>query len=208
MSTAIEARTGPGRPSNLEETRTLEAAPSSVVRASSLEVIRPAAISPRASGLAAHIPPVPWRDPQSVSKAELAVHISSLEKACQENPKSPDLRTCMGMAYAMNYECYKSMDALELAVRLDETHFFAQLKLSELYYRLRALPKAEEETRKAVNLAQNGWELSLARRQLQEIRRLIREGTQKPAWSKSLKLPALVLVAMVIAVCLIRGAIQ
>ena len=102
------------------------------------------------------------------------------------------------MAYAMNFEVYKSMDALEAAVNLDETHFFAQLKLSELFYRLRALPRAEEETLKAVDLARNGWELSLARKQLQEIRRLIHEGTQKPAWTKSLKMPALVLVAMVV----------
>ena len=91
------------------------------------------------------------------------------------------------MAYAMNYEAYKSMDTLEAAVRLDETHFFAQLKYSELLYRLRALPRAEEETLKALNLAGNGWELSLARKQLQEIRRLIREGTQKPEWNKSLE---------------------
>ena len=169
-----------------------------------LEVIRPAALAKLNRGAApVRILPVPWRDPQSVSKEELEIHIGSLEKACQDNPRSADLRTCLGMAYAMNYDVYKSMDALETAVNLDETHFFAQLKLSELFYRLRALPKAEEETLKAVNLAQNGWELSLARKQLQEIRRLIREGTQKPAWAKSLKMPALALVAMVIVFSLV-----
>jgi hypothetical protein len=108
------------------------------------------------------------------------------------------------MAYAMNFEAYKSMDVLEAAVKLDETHFFAQLKLSELFYRLRALPRAEEETLKAVNLAQNAWELSLARKQLQEIRRLIREGTQKPTWSKSLKRPSLLFALVTIAMCLAR----
>jgi hypothetical protein len=100
------------------------------------------------------------------------------------------------MAYAMNYEVYKSMDALEAGVGLDPTHFFAQLKLSELFYRLRALPKAEEETIKAVDLARNAWELSLAKKQLQEIRRLTREGTQKPEWNKSLRLPAILFVVM------------
>ena len=48
------------------------------------------------------------------------------------------------MAYAMNFEVYKSMDALETAVGLDDTHFFAQMKYSELLYRLRALERAEE----------------------------------------------------------------
>src|SRR5512141_2141034 len=162
--------------------------------ASALQVIRPAALQIPQSAAPVRILPIPWRDPQSVSKQELTVHIGALERACEENPRSADLRTCLGMAYAMNYEVYKSMDALEAAVSLDEMHFLAQLKLSELFYRLRALPRAEEETLKAVNLAQNGWELSLARKQLQEVRRLIREGTQKPAWIKSLKTPALALV--------------
>lgn len=140
--------------------------------------------------------PVPWRDPHTVAPSKLGEYIQALERACQQDPHSADLRTCLGMAYAMNYEVYKSMDALEAAVRLDAENFFAQLKYAELLYRLRALPRAEEETLKAADLAHNGWELSLARKQLQEIRRLRREGTQRPSWTKSLKLPALVLLVM------------
>jgi hypothetical protein len=146
--------------------------------------------------------PIPWRDPHTVSPTELREYIGALEQACQENPASADLRTCLGMAYAMNYEAYKSMDVLERAVELDGTHFFAQLKYSELLYRLRALPRAEQETLKAVELAGNGWELSLARKQLQEIRRLIREGTQKPEWNKSLKRPAMILMLVMVFVSL------
>jgi tetratricopeptide (TPR) repeat protein len=119
-----------------------------------------------------------------------------LEKACLENPESADLRTCLGMAYAVNYEVYKSMDALEAATSIDPDHFWAQLKYAELHYRLRALPVAEEETLKAVNLARNPWELNLARKQLQEIRRLFRESTRNVAWTKPLTTPALVLGAM------------
>jgi hypothetical protein len=176
--------------------------------ATALQVVRPAALQLPQSAAPVRILPIPWRDPQTVSKQELAVHISALEKACEENPRSPDLRTCLGMAYAMNYEVYKSMDALEAAVSLDKMHFFAQLKLSELFYRLRALPKAEEETLKAVDLAGNGWELSLARKQLQEIRRLIHEGTQKPAWVKSLKVPALALGVLVVVVSIAMVVIK
>ena len=168
-----------------------------------LELLRPETLAPVEGSAPVRILPIPWRDPQSVSKQELAAHIGSLEKACTENPRSADLRTCLGMAYAMNFEVYKSMDTLETAVNLDETHFFAQMKLSELFYRLRALPKAEEETLKAVQLARNGWELSLARKQLQEIRRLIHDGTQKPAWTKSLKMPTIILTAMVVVFSLL-----
>jgi hypothetical protein len=168
-----------------------------------VEVLRPVALEPSQSSAPIRVLQVPWRDPSTVSKQELAAHISALEKACLDNPRSADLRTCLGMAYAMNYNVYKSMDALETAVNLDPTHFFGQFKLSELFYRLRALPRAEQETLKAVHLAQNGWELSLARKQLQEIRRLIHDGTQKPAWTKSLKVPAMVLIAMVVVFSLL-----
>jgi len=154
-----------------------------------IEVSRTVSVSFPQGSSPIRILPVPWRDPHTVSKVELAHHIDALEKACEANPSSADLKTCLGMAYAMNFEAYKSMDVLEAAVKIDKTHFFAQLKLSELFYRLRALPRAEEETLKAVELAGNSWELSLARKQLQEIRRLIREGTQKPEWNKSLKRP-------------------
>jgi tetratricopeptide (TPR) repeat protein len=97
------------------------------------------------------------------------------------------------MAYAMNFDVYKSMDALERAVATDPTHFWAQMKYAELLYRLRALDRAEEETRRALDLAGGAWEISTARKQLQEIRRLFREGTQKPAWSKPLWGPAVTL---------------
>ena len=118
------------------------------------------------------------------------------------NPDSAGVRTCLGMAYAMNYQVYKSMDALEAAVELQPNYFFARLKYAELHYRLRALVRAEQETLKALQLAANPWEFSMARSQLQEIRKLIREGTQKPEWTKPLKSPALCLLAMTIILSL------
>ncbi len=146
------------------------------------------------------IPPVPWRDPHSVSPEELGVYIQTLEAACLENPRSADLRTCLGMAYAVNYDVYKSMDALEAATSLDPTHFWAQLKYGELQYRLRAVVVAERETAKAVELAENGWQLSLARKQLQEIRRLNRDSTRNVTWDKPLTMPTLVLSALMLLV--------
>jgi len=148
------------------------------------------------------LPPVPWRDPHSVSPAQLAEYIRTLEQACALDPRSADLRTCLGMAHAMNFDVYKSMDALERAVELEPEHFFAQLKLAELHYRLRALVKAERETLRAIDLAGNAFELSLARKQLLEIRRLVREGTQKPEWSKPLTMPAVFLAVITIVLCL------
>jgi len=149
------------------------------------------------------MPPVPWRDPHSVQPAQLSEYICALEKASGEDPGSADLRVCLGMAYAMNFEVYKSMDALECALALDPTHFFAQLKYAELLYRLRVLAGAEEEALKATGMAQNGWELSLARRLLQQIRERMHESTQRPAWIKPLATPALVLSLGILIVILV-----
>jgi hypothetical protein len=144
------------------------------------------------------LPAVPWRDPHTVSPANLARYIRELEQACAVHPESADLRTCLGMAYAVNYEVYKSMDALEAATSLDPEHFWAQLKYGELHYRLRALNRAEEQTLKATELAQNAWQLSVARKQLHEIRTLKHTAVRNVTWTKPLTAPALVFSLMVI----------
>ena len=158
----------------------------------------------QSQGLALRLPPVPWRDPHTVSPAQLERHIADLERACEQHPQSADLRTCLGMAYAMNFDVYRSMDALERAVATDPEHFFAQFKLAELNYRLRALIQAEQDTIRALALATNGWEMSLARKQLQEIRRLMRDGTQKPEWKKSLRGPVVLLAIMTMVLFLVN----
>jgi hypothetical protein len=146
------------------------------------------------------LPPIPWRDPHTVPPGELSAHIARLEQACLDHPQSADLRTCLGMAYAMNYDVYKSMDALEDARRIDATSFWAQMKYAELHYRLRALSRAEEETAGAIELAENTWQLGVARRQLQEIRRLRREGIRDVTWTKSLVPPTLALSLMIVLI--------
>jgi len=137
------------------------------------------------------MPALPWRDPHSVPPEELAEFIASLTEACALHPDNADIRTCLGIAHAMNYDVYRSMDALEDARRIGPENFFAQLKYAELLYRLRIIDRAEEETSAALDLAGNHWEISLARKQLSEIRRLRRKGMMRPRWTESLKKPAI-----------------
>ena len=146
------------------------------------------------------LPALPWRDPHSVPPEKLAEFIRALQEACEKNPDNTDLHTCLGIAHAMNYDVYRSMDALESARRIEPQNFLAQFKYAELYYRLRALDKATVETTRALELAGTSWELSLARRQLSEIRRLLREGTQKPTWTKSLTAPVIGFVLLLMAI--------
>ena len=147
-------------------------------------------------------PPVlmPWRDPHTVPREDLTAYIRTLELACAAEPRSVDLRTCLGMAHAMNYDVDKSMDSLENAVALDPDSFWAQLKYAELHYRLRVLNKAEQETLKALGLANDRWQLLIARKQLQDIRTLKNGCVRNVQWTKPLTGPALVLSAMLLLI--------
>jgi tetratricopeptide (TPR) repeat protein len=141
------------------------------------------------------LPAAPWRDVHNVSPVELTAYIAQLEQACLENPQSADLRTCLGMAHAVNLDVYKSMDALEEARAVDPDNFWAQLKYAELHYRLRILDKSEEETRRAAELAQSPLQLAIARKQLSEIRTLKQSSVRNVHWTKPLTVPVLLLSA-------------
>ena len=150
------------------------------------------------------IPAVPWRDPHTVSPRDLAGYIGSLELSCREHPDSPELWTCLGMAYAVNHDVVKSMDALETATAVEPTHFWARLKNGELHYRLRTLDVAEDETLKAVEVAETALQLSMARKQLREIRainpRRVRRDAPASAWGRALFLAGLFLVAVAVVI--------
>ena len=142
--------------------------------------------------------PVPWRDPHGVAREDLATYIKQLEAACVANPRSADLRTCLGVAHAVNFDVYKSMDALEDALRLEPDNFWAQLKYGELHYRLRCLNRAEEETRRAADLATTPLQLALARQQMKEIRALLHSCVRNVQWTRPLTVPALAFSAMIV----------
>jgi tetratricopeptide (TPR) repeat protein len=143
---------------------------------------------------------MPWRDPHTVPPEQLSATIETLKLACLAEPRSADLRACLGVAYAMNYEVDESMDSFEKAVALAPNSFWPQLKYAELHYRLRVLNKAEEQTLKALNVAINPWQRSIARKQLQTIRALKHACVRNVEWTKPLTAPALVLSAMLLAI--------
>lgn len=153
------------------------------------------------------IPAQLWRDPHTVPVEQRQFAIQRLEKAVEANPNSADLRTCLALVHAINYDPHSSLSCLEKAVELDPTHFFAQLKLAELWYRLRALPRAEEEAKKALNLAQSQREYQMSRALLQEIRKLQNNSWARPTWDKPM-LPAVLSAAAAIVIALVVGLWQ
>jgi tetratricopeptide (TPR) repeat protein len=160
--------------------------------------VRPGTLAPPLRP--SRLPALPWRDPHSVLPEKLAEFIASLTEACALNPENADMRTCLGIAHAMNYDVFQSMDALEEARRIQPDNFFAQLKYAELLFRLRVIDRAEEETSAALALAGNNWEISLARGQLSEIRQAKRKGLARPCLTKSLRAHALALLLLLLGV--------
>jgi cytochrome c-type biogenesis protein CcmH/NrfG len=156
---------------------------------------RPATSSP-----AATLPAVPWRDPHHVAPGDLTAYIQRLEQACFDNPRSADVRTCLGMAHALNYDIERSMSALEEARAVDPENFWAQLKYAELHYRLRVLDTAEQETRRAAELATSPLQLAIARKQAQDIRTLKHSCVRNVHWTKPLTVPAIVLSLGVVTI--------
>lgn len=135
------------------------------------------------------------------SPDELAQTIGELERACLENPASAALWTCLGIACAVRYDVTKAIDALERATEAEPDHFWAQLKYGELQYRLRVLAHAEATTLKAETLASNPWELSLARKQLKEIRKLTGGKSLQPGLTTPARLvPALLCSAVMLVI--------
>jgi hypothetical protein len=140
------------------------------------------------------------RDLTLASPAELAQTIGELELACLEHPKSAALWTCLGMAYAVNYDVAKSIAALETATDMEPNHFWARLKHGELQYRLRVLVHAEASTLQAESLAENAWQLTLARKQLKEIRRLAGGRSLQPVLEAPKRLIPALLFSLVLLV--------
>lgn len=118
------------------------------------------------------LPPAAGREQQSlVSPQKLSDYIQILERACAEDPTSADLRTCLGMAHAINADIDRSLEELRVARRLDPQHFFAQFKFAETLGQKQSFCEAEKETRTALELARTPWEVSMAKRHLDEMRR-------------------------------------
>src|SRR5882762_6624538 len=91
---------------------------------------RPGAVAPGVEF--PRLPAVPWRDPHSVSPQKLAEVIASLKEACALNPANADLRVCLGIAHAMNYDVYSSMDVLEEARTLEPRKFPGSIQVCRI----------------------------------------------------------------------------
>jgi hypothetical protein len=142
-----------------------------------------AAVSPKAQGLLLRM----FADPHLLEKAERADLVAQLRRCVTAYPQVSELRVLFGMALCVNLEVEQAIEELREGVRLAPHSFIANLKMGELWMRLRVVDKAEEHTHQAALLAQNLAQSELARRQAATIRTMKREGIErggyKSPWS-------------------------
>ncbi len=128
-----------------------------------------------------------FADPYLLEKEDRGSLVEQLRECVAQHPHVSELRVLLGMALCVNLDAQAAIGQLEASVRLAPNSFIAQLKLGELWMRLRAMEKAEEHTRLAGLLAQSLAQSELARRQAATIRTMRREGIErggyKSPWS-------------------------
>ncbi len=127
-----------------------------------------------------------FADPYLLSKDEKAALARGLRACVRANPQVAELRVLLGMALCVNFEVPDAIEELRESVRLNPHCYIAQLKMGELWMRLRVMDKAEEHTRRAGLLASNMAQSELARRQAAAIRAMkqagIERGGYKSVW--------------------------
>jgi hypothetical protein len=138
-----------------------------------------ATIAPRAQGLLKRM----FADPNVLAKEERAELVNELRECVAAHPTVSELRVLYGMALCVNLEVQTAMEELCEGVRLAPDSFIAQLKMGELWMRLRVCEKAKEHTHRAAMLAQNMAQSELARRQAATIRTMMREGVERGGYS-------------------------
>jgi hypothetical protein len=124
-----------------------------------------------------------FTDPHLLEKPERAELAEGLRQCVRANPDVSELRVLLGMALCVNFEVPDAIEELREGVRLAPNSFIANLKMGELWMRLRVIDKAAEHTRQAALLAQNLVQSQLARKQAATIRELDQNGIKRGGYT-------------------------
>ena len=120
-----------------------------------------------------------FADPHALEQGERVELVGRLRDAVASHPEVAELRVLLGMALCGNLDVQEAIEELREGVKLAPDSFIAQLKLGELWMRLRVCRKAEEHTHEAARLAQNLAQAELARKQAAAIRTMLRQGIER-----------------------------
>lgn len=135
----------------------------------------PGTIGPETFGLLQRM----FRDPRVLEPDQRASIVTQLRSAVELEPRVPEIRVLLGMAFCVDLKAQEAMEQMREAVEQSPDCFIARLKFGELLMRLRICDQAAEHTQKAAELATNDVQADLARRQATTIRTMRREGVER-----------------------------
>src|SRR5258705_11381409 len=92
-----------------------------------------ASISSQTQGLLLRM----FADPYLLEKEERSDLVDQLRECVTQFPEVSELRVLLGMALCVNFDVHPAIEELKESVRLAPNSFIAQLKLGELWMRLR-----------------------------------------------------------------------
>ncbi len=124
-----------------------------------------------------------FADPYLLAKEERGELVQGLRECVLAHPEVSELRVLYGMALCVDFKVQDAIEELREGVRLAPDSFIAQLKMGELWMRLRVCEKAEEHTHQAALLARNMMQTELARRQAAAIRTMLHNGVKRGVYS-------------------------
>jgi hypothetical protein len=127
-----------------------------------------------------------FADPHILEPTERGQLVTELRRAATLFPDVAEVRVLLGMALCVNLEVQDAIEELTTAVRLAPDSFIAQLKMGELWMRLRVADKAEAHTHRAARLARNMAQAELARRQAATLRTMRRQGIERGGYKSPL----------------------
>jgi len=127
-----------------------------------------------------------FADPYVLEQRERDELVGQLRESVDAHPEVAELRVLLGMALCVNLDVQEAIEELREGVKLAPDSFIAQLKMGELWMRLRVCRRAEEHTRRAALLAQNLVQAELARKQAAAIRAMLRQGIERGGYRSPL----------------------
>src|SRR5260370_34954072 len=120
-----------------------------------------------------------FADAYLLEKQERSELVHGLRECVRAHPEVSELRVLYGMALCVDFKVEDAIEELREGVRLAPDSFIANLKMGELWMRLRVIEKAEEHTHQAALLARNMMQSELARRQAATLRSLVHNGIKR-----------------------------
>jgi len=131
------------------------------------------------------------RGMNKLHSAEPEQAVDLLLRTAELAPAFPEVRICLGLAYALSHNIYPAIDHLEMAGQLDPQNFAAHFTLAKLNFKLRIPQKGYAAAQRAMACMTTIEQRKMLTELLKEERARERNGIARPWFNKPFGKPTL-----------------